>query len=48
MRYAIDQARLLIAEKFISWAVRVAPKDHPDSTVIYEAAVHVCSRKVSQ
>lgn len=45
LKYAADQIRLLIAEKMIGWAVDIAPKDHPDSVAIYEASLHVASRK---
>ena len=48
MRRAIDQLRLLLAEKLISWAVTVAPKDHPDSLAIIEAAQYVCQREITE
>lgn len=45
LKYAADQIRLLIAEKMIGLAVTIAPKGHPDSIAIYEAAIHIASRR---
>lgn len=45
MKRAIHQIRLAIAETLIHWAVHIAPQDHPNSREIYEAALHVASRR---
>lgn len=45
VKEAINQVRLLIAEKFIFWAIGIAPKDHKDSTRIIQAAAFVATRK---
>lgn len=45
VKEAIDQWRLLIAEKLIFWAMEIAPKGHKDSTRIIHAAAFVATRK---
>lgn len=45
MKYALDQFRLLVAEKLIYWALCISPSGHPDSVAILEAAIHVMKRE---
>lgn len=45
MKYSMDQLRLLIAKKFIYWAIKIAPLDHPDSMAIFEMSLHVFNRE---
>lgn len=45
LRYVSDQLRLFLAEYLIHAAVVMAPRGHPDTTAILEAAHHVFSRR---
>lgn len=44
-KHLIDQCRLVIAERLIIFAFKLAPVGHPDSKAIVEASFHVFFRK---
>lgn len=44
-RHCADQLRLLVAETFISWALKIVPAKHPDALVIMQAGYWVAHRE---
>ena len=44
LKRLLDEIRLYLAERLILGAVQIAPRGHPDSAAIAEAALHVYRR----
>jgi hypothetical protein len=44
-KHFLDQIRLACAEKLMMWAMRLAPRDHPDSVAILQGVAHMAKRR---